>query len=74
MHITNQFESDFFDLMTETRKAHEENPQSQTIKNIYFNLGRLWDSYERQKEKEKAENQKSVKSLLKNILKCLNED
>lgn len=74
MNITNKFESDFFDLMTETRKAHEDEPQNQTIKKIYFNLGKLWDSYERQKEKEKAENQKSVKELLKNIIICLHEE
>ena len=74
MKITTNFENDFFDLKLKILKLKEENPQNEIIKQFYFDLGNLSDSYERQKEKELEENQKSVKKLLNNILKCLHDE
>ena len=74
MKITTNFENDFFDLKLKILKLKEENPQNEIIKQFYFDLGNLSDSYERQKEKEQEENQKSVKKLLNNIIKCLHDE
>ena len=74
MKITTNFENDFFDLQLKILKLKEENPQNEIIKQFYFDLGSLFDSYERQKEKEQEENQKSVKKLLNNIIKCLHDE
>lgn len=74
MKITTNFENDFFDLKLKILKLKEENPQNEIIKQFYFDLGNLFDSYERQKEKEQEENQKSVKKLLNNIIKCLHDE
>lgn len=74
MKIENQFENDLFDLKLKILKLKELNPDNEIIKQFYFDLGNLSDSYERQKEKEKEENKKSTKQLLKNIIKCLHDE
>lgn len=74
MRIETNFENDFFNLKLKILKLKEENPQNEIIKRFYFDLGNLSDSYERQKEAEKEENKKSVKQLLRNIIKCLHDE
>ena len=74
MRIDTNFENDFFNLKLKILKLKEENPQNEIIKQFYFDLGNLSDSYERQKEKEKEEKKKRLKQLLKNIIKCLHDE
>lgn len=74
MRIDTNFENDLFNLNLKILKLKEENPKNEIIKQFYFDLGNLSDSYERQKEAEKEENKKSIKQLLRNIIKCLHDE